>query len=376
MKLISIGYLDKNILYPIIGGVINCIYKFILSDKESTKLTEHSLILSVDSSLGMSLSFFLLLFYKKRKKPKTGELTEKKMKSHEIKLEYIDQYEEIRYNKYKYILISSVIDFLVTILVYNYCINLELTMWILDILFMYLFSYFIFKMKLYRHHKISILIIFVTGFILNLIHDRYIKILTDINLIFSAIIKLFCEIFISFGLVINKYTMEKKFCSSFELCFYQGVITFILFTFFLIIATCFDIVDNFFVYYNDFKNSIKKETLMFILVMLLQFLKNLFIFATIENTTAFHYLIIIVIGELSSSIKNIIDESEDNSLIENIVIIICLFIIFFMILVFIEIIELKCFGLQKNTKKEISNRAEIDKNINALERDTLYSEMN
>ena len=376
MKLISIGHLDKNITYPIIGGIINFIYKFILSYKESTKLTEHPLILSIDSSLGMSLSFFLLLLYKKRKKPKEDEITNKKIKSHKFELEYNNQYEEIRYNKIKYILISSIIDFLITILVYSYCINLELTMWILDILFMYLFSYLIFKMKLYRHHKISILIIFVTGFILNLIHNRYIKILTDINQIFSAIIKLFCEIFISFALVINKYTMEKKFCSSFELCFYQGVITFILYTFLLIIATCFDILDNFLVYYNDFKNSIKKEALMFILVMLFQFFKNLFIFATIENTTTFHYLIILVIGELSSSIKNIIEETEDNSLIESIAIIICLFIIFFMILVFIEIIVLKCFRLQKNTKKDISNRAEIDKNINELQRDTLFSEMN
>ena len=128
--------------------------------------------------------------------------------------------------------------------------------------------------------------------------------------------------------------------------------------------------DDFTKYCQDFKNSVLKETFMFLLFMILIFFKNIFIFATIEKMTPFHYLIILVIGELSSSIKNIIDKS----IIENILIIICFCIITFMILVFNEIIELKCYGLNKNTKKGISDRAELDKSNKEMRNESIFSE--
>jgi hypothetical protein len=97
---------------------------------------------------------------------------------------------------------------------------------LLDILFIYLFSYFLFKMKIYCHQYISILLIILTGIILDVILGNY-----NFSKILKIMIKLFCEIIFSFSIIINKYTMEKKFCPSYELCFYQGVILlfFILF---------------------------------------------------------------------------------------------------------------------------------------------------
>ena len=36
--------------------------------------------------------------------------------------------------------------------------------------------------------------------------------------------------------IINKYTMEAKFCSIFEICFYQGIIGLILYLILLVIS--------------------------------------------------------------------------------------------------------------------------------------------
>ena len=365
MKLISIGQFDRNIIYPILGGIFSFIIKLLLS-YDLTILTEHSLLLSINSSLGMSLAFIFVLLYKK--KSKTDEISKPKNKGHNIELEYINQYEEIRYNKFKYILLSSIIDFIITVLICTYCIGLGINMWTLEILFIYLFSYIIFRIKIYRHHYISGLIILIFGIILNLIDRRYNLTYESLN---PFLIKLFCEYLLSFALVINKFTMEKKFCSSYELCFYQGFITLIFYTIFLILDQFLKIIgDDLMEYYIDFKKSIAKETFMFLLVMFLLFFKNLFIFATIEKITPFHYLIILVIGELSSSIKNI----RKKNIIENIFITICFYIIFFMILVFNEIIELKCFGLNKNTKKGISKRADMDNINKELRNESIFSE--
>ena len=95
---------------------------------------------------------------------------------------------------------------------------------------------------------------------------------------------------------------------------------------------------------------------MTILIMILQFILNLCIFATIEKTTSFHVMIIIIIGELVPYIKKLAN-NRSNKLI-NVLIILDLCFILFMTLIFNEIIIINFFGMQKNTKKYISYRAE------------------
>ena len=46
----------------------------------------------------------------------------------------------------------------------------------------------------------------------------------------------------------------------------------------------------------------------------------------------------------------------------SIVIIVCLLLILFMSLIFNEIIEINCFGFEKNTKKNIAKRARMESN--------------
>ena len=112
---------------------------------------------------------------------------------------------------------------------------------------------------------------------------------------------------------------------------------------------------------------------MFLLVMILHFITNLCIFATIEKTTSFHFMIILVLGQLAPYFKKLID-SKSNKII-TIIIIVGFCFILFMVLIFIEIIELNFFGLQKNTKKYISERAEME-NYSKIEDNIILFEIN
>ena len=187
------------------------------------------------------------------------------------------------------------------------------------------------------------------------------------------IIKFICEIIISLGLVINKYTMEKKFCTSYYLCFYQGIITFILYFILLLFATYFNFFDNFRKYYNDIKNDKLKESLIFFLEIIIQFIINICIFATIEKTTTFHIIIILIIGQLAPY-KRL--KGSKTKIKKNIIIIAGLCFILFMTLIFNEIIILNCYGLEKNTRKFISERAEVDKAYKNIDNDKINEDNN
>ena len=140
--------------------------------------------------------------------------------------------------------------------------------------------------------------------------------------------------------------------------YYNFIITFILFFILLLFATYYKFFDSYKNYFEEIKDNKIKESLIFLLVIFLQFIINLFIFATIEKTTSFHFMIILILGQLAPyrKIKDPIRKIKIN-----IIIIVALCFILFMTLIFNEIIILNCCGLEKNTRKYISERAEKEK---------------
>ena len=125
-----------------------------------------------------------------------------------------DIFKKTRFNKYKYIVIASIFDFISTLLSYVFCMNVVYNLWIFDIIFISIFSYFILGSKFYRHQYLSMIIILVLGFILNII--EYIK-LDESENSFSLIdvfIKFLTEIFFCLTIVIIKYNLEKKLFKS------------------------------------------------------------------------------------------------------------------------------------------------------------------
>ena len=143
----------------------------------------------------------------------------------------------------------------------------------------------------------------------------------------------------------NKYLMEKKFCSVYELLFYYGFIELILLGIYSIFDYYFFHLDNFEEYFNNF-NYI--EIFVIFGFIITQLGLSLSIFFTNKNNTPCHIFIIYVFGNFAFYI-----DISTNSIVK----MICLIFILFMSLIFCEIIELNCFGLSQNTKNNIIERA-------------------
>ena len=171
--LITFGKINKFIIFPIAGGILNFIFKYLTSISTITT-HNHGTVLCFCSSLGMSLSFFLFLIYKtKIKSPKNGNNNNIKS-ALLIELEYNDQLEIIKYHKYLYILITAILIFLLNIASDIYIPKVRVNFWTFDIVFIFLFSYAIFRIKIYKHQYICIIIFIVTG----IMFDSYLGVYT------------------------------------------------------------------------------------------------------------------------------------------------------------------------------------------------------
>ena len=334
---ITLGTINKYITFAIIGGIFKLIPDILLFDVE-TNINSHPFILSLNSGLGMCLSLFPFIIEKIISKP----LEKKDANNEENKLlresHYSEHLKKIKYFKYLLILTSGALDFLQRFLVYYFLDEVKSNFWIFDVIFLSLFSYFILKTKLYIHQYISLLAILFLGVVQNII-NLYDKAPNIGKLIaqFSA------EVVFTFNIVLNKYEMEKYFCSPFEISFYQGLFVLIL----NIILLTFTKEDNFFDYYD---NLDYKEIWVFILFMFSKLSFNIFGLLTNKYFTPSHVNILLIIGQISFSFKY----KNDYKLYLTAVIF-CF--VLFLLLVFTEIIELNFCGLQQYTKKNITERS-------------------
>ena len=238
------------------------------------------------------------------------------------------------------------------------CLLCNVNMWIFDILFISIFYFLFFKIKLYIHHYISVLVIIALGISLDIYLHNYI--FTDKDYVLQMIFKLISEIILSLGFVIDKYIMEKKFCSPYEIFFFHGIINFALSLLFLSFSKEIGLDD----YKKFFLNPSLEKFYAFVIFMLIQFIFNIFILIINKNTTPYHILIMLIIGQFCPYIDKLINNKNIKS---SIILIIGLFIILFFSLIFNEIIEINCLGLSKNTKKNIALRAKKDRETIRIE---------
>ena len=77
--------------------------------------------------------------------------------------------------KFLWILLCSVLDFIVNIIcIYNSIVKDDyIVLWPTNILLLSLFAYLLLKMKLYKHHYLSIIIITIIGIAYNLISGNF-----------------------------------------------------------------------------------------------------------------------------------------------------------------------------------------------------------
>ena len=251
---------------------------------------------------------------------------------------------------------SSVLDFIAKVVYYYNWIDSEayLTFWATNLILMSLLSYFLLKTKLYKHHYISIGSIAVLGIVSNIVWGYFTPAMIKKN--YLGYIMYFLAESISYILyVLYKFFMIKKYIKSYAILFFQGLVELILGIIFLFIATKY--INSFENYEEYFQNLNGKEIAFFITLMIIHFLAYLTIFIIIDIFTPFHIFLLNIISKVIISFFNtdIWRQKAEFS-----VYLIFLIISIFMILIYIEIIQLNFWGLSFMTKKSIEERAKLD----------------
>ena len=370
---ISFGAVSRKLLIPILGGLVTMILKFIITE---SRLSKQTIMLSICSSLGMSLSFIPYLIMIIRTKTKKQKILESLMTAQTksvpkfltIDYEYNDRYQAVTYDKFKYIFLAAFIDFFQTLLTFFVYTSISFNFWILDIIIISSVSSFIFGTKLYGHQKLSLITIIIFGLLLDL-YNNFIKGEFKNFDLFCFFIKIINEIFFSFLVITQKYLIEKKFVSPYEICFFEGLIPLFFYSIIIAIVSFFPVSQNSHfanVSYNDefyfdhflayFKDIEIYEIFYFIGFMFVQLGINLSLVFTVRYFSPTHILITLVIGKSTPYIKKMFDFTN-GVMISSFIPILAHLILFFILLVYNEVIELNCFRLQKNTFKNMEKRA-------------------
>ena len=168
MAIITIGKIDKNIIPIIIACVFDILF-ILLTKIENTILLDHSIIINIyiaTSKLFSIIPFIILKF--RTKKVKRKEDADINIKYNVVEYIYMDAHEEATKGKFKYIFLSSTL-FSIHLFIYFYVKGLKINIWISEIFIYCIFYYLIFKIKPYKHHYLSIILIILLGIILDLI---------------------------------------------------------------------------------------------------------------------------------------------------------------------------------------------------------------
>ena len=363
MKIISFGKCNKNLIYPLLGGIGKIVVNIILYlNQDNVELNKHPFLSGINSGIGMSLAFIPYIYILKYTKiPK------------EENLNHNNSYLDNLFNKYSpiekkqkclIIFLCSFLDYLQRNLVYLFSASITNNIWIFNIIFLNVFTYMITKNPMYKHQYFSSAVMILFGIGLNIL-NLYTMELKDVPLLFLSLI---VEIIYSLGIVLAKYGMDNLFCSPFEITFYEGIFSLIINIIFLIIFTNIPLskyfkytkllkiseyngkkyLDNFYCYIDKI-NFV--EVLLFIVSMLGRVFSNLFSHITIKHFTSSHVVLLSIMGEISLDWKG-------KNIYELIITAFIFIVELFMLLVFCEIIEINLCGLKYNTKKNIEERAE------------------
>lgn len=353
MALIGLGVVDRNLI-AIILSCIFCLLNRFINQLFQKKLLENKVYTNIVISFAESFIVIPYIIYRKRSKGRAliNAINNIDSNEEEKKFEYIyeephDIKDDVRYKELYIILISII--FFINYSMFIYTFPVKSNIWITYILFTSIFYYLFFKAKLFNYHYLSIIIILLTGFIIDIAQANFQNDWEsneperEVGFIFSIV----RVILLSFNYVIIKYTIEKKFASPYEIGAYSGIIDLILFIIFALLDYKFFNLNP---YNYDYFEDFDAKTIFYILCLMVT---NLGIFLCcliiVKNNTPCHIFIMFIIGQIAYFTQEIGDYI--------IVVIIGLIIMLFFSLVFNEIIELNFCGLSRNTKKNINYRA-------------------
>ena len=353
-NIISCGHINLYLLLIPLGAFLTVSIELVLNESEKFNRRgkgqqQHPVLIVINYALGLCLSFICFIIYKvcnKRTKKSNVLVVDIIM----IK-SYITKKE-----KFLWILLVSVLDFIAKVV---YCYNWNksqdyLTFWATNIILMSLLSYCILKMKLYKHHYISIGTIAILGLTINFAGGYFSSDILKENYL-GYIMYFLAESVFNILYVLYKFLMLKKFIKSYSILIFQGLIELILGIILLFLATkFFKSFENYKDYFQDLNG---KEIAIFISLLIIHFLTYLTIFIIIDIFTPFH---IFLLNMISKVILSFFDSKIWSFKAQVTVYLIFLIISIFMSLIFIEIIQLNFCGLSYMTKKSIEKRAKFD----------------
>ena len=384
---ISFGQLElKYFFYCVLFVSIEMyIYYFIFHKEEEEKLiSDHYLINSFCFFLGYLLNFIPALIIhiksKAKEKPIINKLEDEK--NHSIEYIYNKPYDNYLSTKdiIKFLLICLILiiaDFIET---EGIIIDISLdknneneidnkidnkyndSYFFMEYIIIFLVSIFT-KEVYYKHQYISFFILFLFEvikfiyFVIDKSHE-YHNISFFLNIIYSILYAIY--------FLYIKNIMKYKFISPYKCNFMIGIINvpIIILIYFIISLTPLGndkseyYYDNIFKFFKDLGNFETKGLIKLISLPIVYGIYQFIVIKTIYDYSIFHMYIPFLIEYFLENI------TKDFNMIEKSFLIVSLFIELIMILVFIEIIEINCCGLNKNLKKNIQERGTIDSSLN------------
>jgi len=360
-RIITFGKIDKKILLIVFGALIYSLQFYIEGESElfGGDNNQYPIIYTMMYSFSLCLSFSLLLIFnvynKNTKKQITSALIEDKKNNNAI-MNDINQKTMISWKKkLLWIFLVSIVDYAAYLfssiywLPNGYYVDTLQT----NIIFMSIFAYLILKLKLYKHHYLCIIIVVIRSITYVIIfHDFSSK--RSQKEIIIYVVSFVTEIAFSLTYVTYKYYMLIKYIHPYEIMFFEGLFELLFSIITLVIANRLDELDNLTNFIFEFRGI---EILKIIAWIFSSFIYHGILFKVIDSFSPFYIHISIIISDF---ISTFIKLSGEISIGQIIFYVLSFIICPFMILVFLEIIELNFCGLSYMTKKNIELRARLD----------------
>ena len=338
MAIISFGLIDKKLI-PILIGCAFCFLNRIVLNINREIILDHLIITELLISVTQIVNIIPFIILRLRSKNvHHNNISNNNNSEIILKKPQIYTYKD----KWLYIFLLAMIYVAQSLLLIK-SFFMKTNFWIFDIVFTPLFYYLIFKIKLFKHHYLSIIIVLLTGLIIDL---SFKSLQNDFsNNWLTSLLRFIREVLLSLHNVIGNYIMVKKYVAEYELALYNGIITSIFICIFGILDYYFFGLDDYEQFFNNLNYEEILEEIGFMTSQLGIYLSFLF---TSKANTPCHTFIIYAFGQM----VNYLDSS-----LESIIKMISFIFILFMSLIFNEIIELNFCGLSDNTKRNISIRA-------------------
>ena len=350
---ISLGQLDIKLISILIASIF-CFFNRLINQYEGSLLLDNVILTNLYIHFAGIFSIIPLIIIKIRAKQVTNGNIEEI--NNDKGIEYIETEINIKVirGKWKFLILLTLIYFVDSIM-FVLTFEVKTNVWVWFIVFSSFLYYLIFKIKLFKHHYISVALIILIGFIIDPLIGNLQNDFSNGRNVLLLSLNFIRVIVLSLYYVVAKYTMEQKFCSLYELNFFVCLIIFIIYGILLFFDYNYIGLYDYKEYYNNFNST---ELLVALGVMATQFGKDMGVLNADKYYSPCHIFIIFVFGQLAYY--------TDLSKKYSIIVIISLLLMLFLSLIFNELIEINFCGLSYNTRRNIMNRANLENEENLL----------